>query len=271
MNSYRSEPAAEPGGGNQQWRTYMKMPWLPEPEQVNVETMDLRCRKYEEYAVYVTDEPTRRKMLRGISRAKKLIGKDDARGAKSHLEIVKHDYTMARHRNLVLKYRSTFGAGLAIFQLIVLCVVLFFGTDYKFKSAVNYNVFLATLGGGLGGIAIVILGLLGVRIQTSATIHRNVWFVLKPVSGCIMGLVTYIALEVAAQTLAGGTTSPANSATKSYAVFLTGFLGGFFETFANRSLMRVAKLDDSPTPSPAPGLLNNAPPSPPIRQQIEEA
>lgn len=249
-----------------QWQ----LPWTVTPKPVTVETMELRRRRYEEYAVYVTDEPTRRAMLRGLGRVSQLLKKEDATGAKSHLEVVKHAYSMARHRNLVLKYRSTFGATTAIVQLLLLCAAMYIGNACVFEAAdassTKFKVFLATIGGGLGGVAIVILGLLGIQIQTSATVHRNVWYVLKPISGCIMGLVTYLALEVAAQTLAGGSSTSANSNPRLFTAFLTGFLGGFFETFANRSLLRAAKLDEPSTPARTPVSQPSAP-TPPSRPQ----
>ena len=232
----------------------IKLPWTKDPEVVNVDTMEQRRQNYEEYAVYVTDEEARRTMLRGLHRVVTLLKANDPVGAKSHLEIVKHAYTMARYRNQVLKYRSTRGGSIALGQLALLCIVFAIGHGCwpTPSEETSYKLFLSVAGGGLGGIAIVILSLLGIQIQTSATIHRDVWYVLKPVSGYIMGLVTYLAVEVGTQAIGGkGQTTDAQTVTiaKPFAVFLIGFLGGFFETFANKTLLSAAKLGETPTPS----------------------
>lgn len=229
-----------------------KFPWNAEPEPVNIETIELRRRKYEEYAVYVTDEAARRAIMRGLNRVSALLKDGDPVKAKSHIEGVKHAYAMARHRNMVLKYRTTFGSCLVFAQLVLLCMVFWIGINEFFtdSASTDYKIFLSIIGGGLGGIALVILGLLGIQIQTTATIHRNVWYTLKPVSGCIMGLISYLAVEVVTQTVTGGASGVSSAATattaRPFSAFLIGFLGGFFETFANRALLRAAKIDESP-------------------------
>ena len=214
------------------------------PEKITPELMQQRVRKYEEYAVYVTDERTREEMLNGLAHISAALKEGDLTTAKSDMEIVKHIYVMARYSNKVLKYKSYEEGAIALLHLTALCVAFAIGYNYMKPAfdTTSYKVFLAIIGGGLGGIAIVVLGLLGVQVQTSAMIHRRAWFVLKPISGAIMGLVTYCAVDIAAQTIAGG--SSAGSIARPFAAFLLGFLGGFFETFANKALLRAAKLEE---------------------------
>src|SRR5215510_3681487 len=175
------------------------------PEKITPELMQQRVRKYEEYAVYVTDERTREEMLNGLAHISAALKEGDLTTAKSDMEIVKHIYVMARYSNKVLKYKSYEEGAIALLHLTALCVAFAIGYNYMKPAfdTTSYKVFLAIIGGGLGGIAIVILGLLGVQLQTSATIHRRAWFVLKPISGAIMGLVTYCAVDIGAQTIAG--------------------------------------------------------------------
>lgn len=219
-------------------------------EVIDFDSVEKKRRKYEEYAVYVTDEKARATMLRGLVRVSSLMQAEKFVEAKSHLQVVRHAYAMARFRNRVLKYRSTFGGWISVTYLVALGAAFAIGHNIIDARAESYQdeIFLAATGGGLGGIALVILGLLGIQIktQTSATIHRNIWYVMKPVSGSIMGLVTYLAVELTAQTLfrgaGAGTSEPGSLAinTAPMAVFFVGFLGGFFETFANKALLRAA-------------------------------
>jgi hypothetical protein len=89
-----------------------KFPWQ-KPEEITREAIEQRRRKYEEYAVYVTDEETRKAMLAGLDRVSEALDAKDPVAAKSHIEIVKHAYAMARYRNKVLKYKSFRGGAIA--------------------------------------------------------------------------------------------------------------------------------------------------------------
>jgi len=209
--------------------------------------LERRRRRYEENAVYVTDKGARAAMLRGLVRVAALLKANKYTEAQSHLEVVKHAYVMARYNNGVLKYRTTFGGWIAVGYLVLFAVPFWVGSRTPCDpNLMQCRTMLAILGGGLGGTALVILGILGANVQTSAVIHRNVWYIFKPISGCMMGLVTYLAVELGAVTLAGGTAKP-------IAVFLVGFLGGFFEVFANRALLKAAGLDEPGKPPPARG------------------
>ena len=143
------------------------------------------------------------------------------------------EYTLARIHHQVYYYRSTKGMLFAL-GLMFICTVGVLAV-WLFEGSIQLDgrLLLALFGGGLGGCAAVLVQVIDVT-PDSEVVSKAPWYVIKPVLGAVLGLVTYFVL-VSGIGLASGSSSEVTP----QAAVVVGFLAGFFESFSKGILARA--------------------------------
>ncbi len=193
--------------------------------------------RFENDASRIIQDKYRQHALDAIQKAWAALGQNDIRQAKSYLYEAHHYFDLARYNNQVIFYHSwhAFAISSAYFLLFCGIVALAFWIVPVRQDALALSVFIAFAGGGIGGVAAVLSKAVGLHLQTQAITARKTWYTIKPTLGAIMGLATYLAVLSGLSLLAGPF-----QVSNLPGAFLTGFLGGYLESFSTRLLDGIA-------------------------------
>jgi len=185
----------------------------------------------------VVRQRRREKMMRAIHQAYDALEQNNIQQAKTHLYEAEYQFLMARYEGKVISYATAIAGLVSGFYLLTFIAAAVLAVWYApiREDSLIFPIVLAAVGGGIGGVTAVISNVLGIRLETQAITTRQTWYVAKPVLGAIMGMVTYFAL-VSGLSLLSGSFEIENM----MAVFLTGFLGGYLESFSTRVLNELA-------------------------------
>lgn len=166
------------------------------------------------------------------------------------LNRAKRELILARTKGQIYYYRNTRGMLLATTLVVVFSLGLlgfWLLQDQLVSSivikpqipsfdsiALTIAPFLAALGGGIGGCAAVLIRAIDVDPELEV-VSKSLWYVIKPVLGAALGLITYFAVVSGLSLLATG------AKVDNFAgAVVIGFLAGFFETFSTGILARIA-------------------------------
>lgn len=193
--------------------------------------------RWERDARFVNQRKRRQYITESIQQAWIELEQNNIRQAKSHLYEAQHHYALARIKNQVLFYKNVEAVGLSLVYLILFSLTLAFAVWYApiRGDGVVFPILLSLSGGGIGGVTAVLSKVIGIRLETQASTSRMAWYIIKPLLGGIMGLVTYFAF-LSGLSLLSGTLQIDNLS----GVFLIGFLGGYLEGFSTRVLNELA-------------------------------
>jgi hypothetical protein len=179
----------------------------------------------------------RQHVLDAIQKAWTALGQNDVRQARRHLYEAQHHFDLARYNNQVIFYHSWHAFAISIVYFLLFCGIAasaIWVVPIR-QSALALSVFIAFAGGGIGGVAAVLSKAVGIHLETQAITTRITWYTIKPTLGAIMGLATYLAVLSGLSLLAGPF-----QVSNLPGAFLTGFLGGYLESFSTRLLDGIA-------------------------------
>lgn len=189
---------------------------------------------YRSRTAYVTDSRRLKRMQEHLHQAQQHLEKDELTEAFDSYYLAKREYLVARKRRQVFFYRSPFGMALATalaFAFTIVILGVWLGQDALDSGIAPL---LAALGGGIGGCAAVLIQAIDVEPE-SETVSKPPWYVIKPILGGALGLITYFAVVSGLNVIAEGA-----QVTSFEAAVVIGFLAGFFESFSTGVLARAA-------------------------------
>jgi uncharacterized integral membrane protein len=193
-----------------------------------------RVKSYWEEAPYIIHPERAEKMRSFLARAQQQAEAGELQQAIDSFCQAKREMILARKARQIFYWRSWSGMLLALFLLLLFSLVValtLFGKPFDEPLRL---MFLAFLGGGLGGCVAVLLQAIDVDPE-SETVSKRLWYFVKPILGAVLGFITYIAVDLTIGILA----NKAQVASQGGAI-VVGFLAGFFESFSKGVLARIA-------------------------------
>lgn len=202
-----------------------------------VKQLQRKLERCERDARYVSQQKRRQDVIEAIRQAWLELEQDNIRQAKTHLHEAKYHFALARVRNQLLFYRTAEALGISVVYLILFLSVTASAIWLVpiERGDIVFSILIALSGGGIGGVTTVLSKVVGLQLETQAVTNRVTWYIVKPILGAIMGLVTYFAVLSGLSLL-----SNALQIDNLSGVFLIGFLGGYFESFSTRVLNELA-------------------------------
>jgi len=192
----------------------------------------------EAQAQHVLNEEYRQHINQAVQQGWVNIEQGDLHKAKSNLYEARHYFDKARYEDSVIFYSTPLAITYSVFYLILFSSIIILAPKITqtTESIFVSPLLIAIAGGGIGGTTAVLSKIVGIRLKTQAITSRITWYGIKPILGAIMGTVTYIAI------LAGLTIFTESMIVNNLTgVFLTGFLGGYLESFSTRVLNELAE------------------------------
>jgi hypothetical protein len=195
-----------------------------------------RVERAEANARHVLRKGYRQSITRATENAWQAIEHDDFRTATSCLYEAEHYFDKARYENLVIFYNTPLALMWSVFYLAFFIGIVFFASRfYASQENIIFPILIALAGGGIGGATAVLSKIVGLHLKTLAITTRVTWYFTKPILGAVMGTLTYFAI------LSGLTVfADVPKINNVPGVFLTGFLGGYLESFSTRILNGIA-------------------------------
>jgi uncharacterized membrane protein required for colicin V production len=196
-----------------------------------------KVERAEANARHVLHKEYRQSIKRAVENAWQAIENDDLRTASSYLYEAEHYFDKARYENLVIFYNTPLAIMWSVLYLAFFIGIVFFASQFypNQENNITFPILIALAGGGIGGATAVLSKIVGLHLKTQAITTRVTWYFIKPILGAIMGTLTYFAI-LSGLTIFTDTPKVNNVP----GVFLTGFLGGYLESFSTRILNEIA-------------------------------
>ena len=204
-------------------------------EEISQTSLERRVRRYWEQTAYITDAEVSERMRTYLTQSKVAAESGDLQTAHDAFLQAKREYILARKNRQIYYWRSWPGMIAALFLLLLFCgaVVIVFTFRNSLQSS-QLLLIVAGLGGGIGGCVAVLLNVINVD-PNSEVVSKAPWYVIKPILGAALGMVTYLAVALGVDVLSkNGSVDSLEGAT------VIGFLAGFFESFSKGVLARFA-------------------------------
>lgn len=199
------------------------------------ERLKLDLDYYWEESAYITNQNQLDKMRQFLLQSQNCYEQEQFDLGFDALYLARRELNLARKKRQIYYRRVWTGMYAALFLLISFSLIILglwvFQGSFQLSAIMPI---LAALGGGIGGCTAVLIQAIDVNPE-SETVSKFLWYIIKPVLGAALGIITYFVILAGFNLLSSG----ANVNNFPGAVVI-GFLAGFFESFSKGVLARVA-------------------------------
>jgi hypothetical protein len=198
------------------------------------ESLKGRLEGYRSRMAYVTSSKRLTKMKNHLLVAQQHLDNGELPQAFEAFYLAKREFILARKNRQVYYFRSSLGMLLAVALAFLFSIGILGLWLLQDTLTLTIAPLLAALGGGIGGSAAVLIQAIDVDPETEA-VSQTPWYVIKPILGAALGLITYFAVVSGLNVIAQGA-----EVSNFEGAVVIGFLAGFFESFSTGILARIA-------------------------------
>jgi hypothetical protein len=210
----------------------MRFPFRPSDAE---STLKRKLAYYWSQTAYVLDAETADRLREYLLQAEKYLEDGSLTEAKAAYYRAKRVHILARKDRRVYYSRNVFGMMLTLIFIPIFGIgILGLWLNIEDLNVLRIGPLLAALGGGIGGCTAVLVQVIDVDPE-SEVVSKKPWYVIKPILGAALGLITYFTVVSGLNIIAAG--AQVNNFEGAVTI---GFLAGFVESFSIGILTRVA-------------------------------